>query len=200
VDAPHLRPHRTLLLLIPSPDTSSPMQPLTVLRARAVCRVLCWEQASNKTPDALKVTLLEYLGTSQSGSDRLAIIPFLTQRMQHETNDKARSCATLILYLLYAPHLLLSSASCHTSSHPPLHSSFSSFFIQTKASSLRREHIGAGLPSGHPSVVRHRRQCRWEQAGRAEQVRPRCAPTFSSIAFAVHLPPPTSATLDTSFH
>ncbi|ELR19120.1 uncharacterized protein ACA1_301220 [Acanthamoeba castellanii str. Neff] len=47
--------------------------------------------ASNKTPDALKVTLLEYLGTSQSGSDRLAIIPFLTQRMQHETNDKARS-------------------------------------------------------------------------------------------------------------
>jgi hypothetical protein len=61
------------------------------------CRV---EQASNKTPDALKVTLLEYLGTSQSGSDRLAIIPFLTQRMQHETNDKARSCAILVLYLL----------------------------------------------------------------------------------------------------
>lgn len=65
-----------------------------------VCRASRVEQASNKTPDALKVTLLEYLGTSQSGSDRLAIIPFLTQRMLHETNDKARSCAILVLYLL----------------------------------------------------------------------------------------------------
>jgi hypothetical protein len=61
-------------------------------------------QASDKTPDTLKVTLLEYLATSQNASDRLRIIPFLTQLMERESSDKARACAILGLNLLYHHH------------------------------------------------------------------------------------------------
>jgi hypothetical protein len=59
-------------------------------------------QASKRTPEELKVRLIEYLATSQSPSDRLSIVPFLVEQMKHEKQDKARACAILALDILFA--------------------------------------------------------------------------------------------------
>jgi hypothetical protein len=62
-------------------------------------------QASEKTPERLKISLLEFLNTNLSASD---IIPFLMERIRNETNsDKARTCAVLCLHTKFRFVLLM---------------------------------------------------------------------------------------------
>jgi hypothetical protein len=64
-------------------------------------------QASEHTPEELKIVLLRYLNTNQGAPDSMDIIPFLLERIRNEvSSDNARACAVLCLntqfkYVIY---------------------------------------------------------------------------------------------------